>query len=101
VVEEGAVKEVFSEGQTPKLAQARIIDLKGKTLMPGLIDAHVPTLTVCDLVAKEGRDGLDAYSIEKLEIVGYKGLQALEMAYQKGVKIGSGSDIIGLIEFFT
>jgi imidazolonepropionase-like amidohydrolase len=56
---------------------------------------YVPTLTVYGLVTNEGRNGLDAYTIEKLEIVGYKGLEALEIAYQRGVKIGSGSDIIG------
>jgi imidazolonepropionase-like amidohydrolase len=56
---------------------------------------YVPTLTVYDLITKEGRDGLDSYSIEKLELVGYKGLEALELAYRKGAKIGSGSDIIG------
>ncbi len=56
---------------------------------------YVSTVTVYDLVAKEDGDGLDAYSIEKFEMLGYKGLQALSMAYQKRVKIGSGSDIIG------
>ena len=43
--------------------------------------------------------GLDSYSIEKLELVGYKGLEALDLAYRKGAKIGSGSDIIGPFQY--
>ena len=39
VVEEGRIREI-SDGAT-SAAGAREIDLKGKTLMPGLIDAHV------------------------------------------------------------
>jgi len=31
--------------------------------------------------------------------VEYKGLEALELAYRKGVKIGSGSDIIGPYQY--
>ena len=56
---------------------------------------YVPTLATYDVLAKEARAEVDAYTLEKLEIVGHKGLQALELAYRAGVKIGSGSDIIG------
>jgi imidazolonepropionase-like amidohydrolase len=33
--------------------------------------------------------------LEKLEMVRHKAFEALEMAYRAGVKIGSGSDIVG------
>jgi imidazolonepropionase-like amidohydrolase len=56
---------------------------------------YVPTLTTYDVLAKEAREGLDGYTIEKLETVLLKGHEALELAYRAGVKIGSGSDIIG------
>ena len=56
---------------------------------------YVPTLTVYDVLAKEGRGGLDGYTLEKLETVRHKGQRALELAYRAGVKIGSGSDIVG------
>ncbi len=39
VVEDGAIREVGAV--RPRLASARTFDLKGRTLMPGLIDCHV------------------------------------------------------------
>jgi imidazolonepropionase-like amidohydrolase len=59
---------------------------------------YVPTLTVYDVLAREGREGLDAYTLEKLEAVRHKGQRALELAYRAGVKIASGSDIVGLFQ---
>lgn len=56
---------------------------------------YVPTLSTYDVLAKEAREELDGYTIEKLETVLLKGHEALELAYQAGVRIGSGSDIIG------
>lgn len=59
---------------------------------------YVPTLTVYDLLTREGREELDAHTIEKLEIVGHKGIEALELACRAGVSIGSGTDIIGPLQ---
>lgn len=56
---------------------------------------YVPTLTVYGLLIREGRGMLDDYTAEKLEMVGDRGLAALDSAYRAGVRIGSGSDIIG------
>ena len=47
LVEGGTIREV---GKTVSSAKAKIVDLKGKTLMPGLIDAHVHVVAgVADL----------------------------------------------------
>ncbi len=47
LVEGGTIREV---GKAVSSAKARVIDLKGKTLMPGLIDAHVHVVAgVADL----------------------------------------------------
>ena len=56
---------------------------------------YVPTLTCYQVLAKESRGYMTSYMIEKLEAVLDKGLEALEMAYRAGVKICSGSDIVG------
>ena len=58
----------------------------------------VPTLTIYDLMIREAPEELDTYTIEKLEMVGQKGIAALELAYRAGVRIGSGSDIIGPLQ---
>ncbi len=57
---------------------------------------YVPTLCPFDasMIAKESKS-FDARTLEKLELVRYKGREAFEMAYQAGVKIASGSDILG------
>lgn len=44
LIEDGLVKEVSD--RPLKSAAARTIDLKGKTLMPGLIDVHVHTIAI-------------------------------------------------------
>jgi imidazolonepropionase-like amidohydrolase len=44
LVEDGRIKEVSD--QPIKATSARVIDLKGKTLMPGLIDLHVHVIAV-------------------------------------------------------
>jgi imidazolonepropionase-like amidohydrolase len=41
VVSEGTIREVRAHGQGAWTPSGRVIDLRGKTLMPGLIDAHV------------------------------------------------------------
>ena len=41
VVSGSRIEEVLPEGVGRSAATGKVIDLKGKTLMPGLIDAHV------------------------------------------------------------
>ena len=46
----------------------------------------------------ECRNSIDGPTREKLQIVGRAGRHALELAYRAGIKIGSGSDIIGPLQ---
>ena len=41
VVSGGTIMEIHQPGEGGSLPSGRVIDLKGRTLMPGLIDAHV------------------------------------------------------------
>ena len=60
----------------------------------------VPTLTVFQVLTKHGREeGMSAYILEKLKSVMEVGLRSLETAYRAGVKIGSGTDIIGPFQY--
>jgi imidazolonepropionase-like amidohydrolase len=61
---------------------------------------YVPTLTIYDLCARVQNEQLDNRTVEKLRIVGQKGMNALKLAYRAGVKIGSGSDIIGPLQYY-
>jgi imidazolonepropionase-like amidohydrolase len=81
------------------IEHGNLIDAETAQMLKEKNAFYVPTLTVYDLITKEGRDELDAYTIEKLELVRYKGLEALELAYRKGVRIGSGSDIVGPFQY--
>jgi imidazolonepropionase-like amidohydrolase len=48
------------------------------------------------VLAKEGKNqGMDAFTLQKLGEVRKGGLNAVEHAYKAGVKIASGTDIIG------
>jgi imidazolonepropionase-like amidohydrolase len=60
----------------------------------------VPTLTVFDVLAKEGKgSGLDAFILSKLGLVREGMFRALDLAWKAGVKIGSGTDIIGPFQY--
>ncbi len=56
----------------------------------------VPTLVIFDVMTLKGREaGLDEATLNKLKKVSEGCYQALELAYKMGVKIGSGSDLLG------
>lgn len=56
----------------------------------------VPTLATYDAIFRMGSDlGVPANSIRKIGLAKERGLEALEIAHRTGVKIGSGSDLLG------
>jgi imidazolonepropionase-like amidohydrolase len=56
----------------------------------------VPTLTVYEVLSRQGAElGLSQYSIDKIERVKATGEQAVRLAAEAGVRIGSGSDLLG------
>lgn len=60
----------------------------------------VPTLSVIYILAEHGKaEGFDEFMTAKLKQVLPRALEGLECAYQAGVKIGSGSDIIGPFQY--
>ena len=60
----------------------------------------VPTLSVIHILAEEGRNhGLDDFILGKLNQVIPRMMEGLQAAYQAGVRIGSGSDIIGPFQY--
>jgi imidazolonepropionase-like amidohydrolase len=56
---------------------------------------YVPTLSIYDILSNEGAGGLEDFARRKLPQVRDAGARALEHACRAGVRIGSGSDIIG------
>ena len=59
----------------------------------------VPTLTVYDILASQGRSGLASYAQQKLDQVSRAGREAVRIARDVGVRIASGSDIIGPYQY--
>jgi imidazolonepropionase-like amidohydrolase len=56
----------------------------------------VPTLTTYEMLAEEGsRYGVPEASIRKIHVARQRSFEALKLAYQERVKIGSGSDLLG------
>jgi imidazolonepropionase-like amidohydrolase len=73
-----------------------LLDEETAHLMAARGAFFVPTLVTYDLLVERGRSyGLDDYSLEKLALVGRSGRRAVELAHRAGVKIASGSDIVG------
>ena len=78
------------------IEHGNLLDEETAKLMAARGAYFVPTLTVYDLLLAHGREwGLDDASLAKLELVGRQGRRALELAFRAGVKIASGSDIVG------
>lgn len=56
---------------------------------------YVPTLAIYDIFAGEAADTIDDFARRKLHLVHEAGRRALDHACTAGVRIGSGSDILG------
>jgi imidazolonepropionase-like amidohydrolase len=83
------------EAGVRSIEHGNLMDAETAQIMAEKDAFYVPTLTAYDILGKTGGEGLGRYTMEKLAMVGHKGEEALQMAYGAGVKIGSGSDIIG------
>lgn len=66
LVENGLIKE---SGKTVSSASAEIIDLKGKTLMPGLIDAHVHVIAAMADLGANSRLPDEIVTVRSLKIM--------------------------------
>jgi imidazolonepropionase-like amidohydrolase len=90
----GAIQHCVKAG-VRSIEHGNLMDAQTAEVMARRGTYYVPTLAVYDVLANEGRHELDDLALEKLEMVHHAGLEALRHAYEAGVKIGSGSDIIG------
>ncbi len=89
-----AIQNCLAAG-TRSIEHGNLMDAHTAEMMAQERAYYVPTLATYDVLAREAREGLNARTLEKLEMVRHRGQLALELAYQAGVRIGSGSDIIG------
>jgi imidazolonepropionase-like amidohydrolase len=56
----------------------------------------VPTLTTYEMLAEEGAQyGVPEANIRKIKVARERSFEALKLAHQAGVKIASGSDLLG------
>ncbi len=77
------------------IEHGNLLDAETAELMASNEVYYVPTLTTYDVLANEARHELDPPTAAKLEMVHHTAQSAVEHARRAGVKIGSGSDIIG------
>jgi imidazolonepropionase-like amidohydrolase len=90
-----AIQNALTAG-VRSIEHGNLMDEETAGLMAKAGAFYVPTLITYDLLVKGGKSiGLDDYSIEKLALVGQSGRRAVELAHRAGVRIASGSDIVG------
>ncbi|MEJ2170724.1 MAG: amidohydrolase family protein [Desulfobacterales bacterium] len=77
------------------IEHGNLLDDETARLMAEAGTYYVPTLTTYSILANESRAAMPARSLEKLTMVQDQGMRAVEAALRAGVRIGSGSDIIG------
>ncbi|MBN2125697.1 MAG: amidohydrolase family protein [Deltaproteobacteria bacterium] len=93
----GAIRNCLDAG-VRSIEHGNLMDGETAEMLAARGAYYVPTLTVYDLLLRGEGMELDAFTAEKLQIVGNKGREALEMAWRAGARIGSGSDIIGPLQ---
>ena len=82
------------------LEHGNLLDAETARMMAEKGAYLVPTLTVFDILAKEGKgSGLDPFVLSKLAVVREGMFGAVELAWKAGVKIASGTDIIGPFQY--
>jgi len=89
-----AIQQCISAG-VRSIEHGNLMDTETAALMAENGTYYVPTLSAYDVLSNEGRHELDELSAKKLKSVRDVALDALRYAYHEGVRIGSGSDIIG------
>lgn len=61
----------------------------------------VPTIVTYEIISRMGKDlGIPENYVRKINIAREKALDALETAYRAGVKIASGSDLLGPMQIY-
>jgi imidazolonepropionase-like amidohydrolase len=61
----------------------------------------VPTMVTYEMISKLGRDfGVPENNIRKIDQAREKAAESLEIAFKAGVKIGSGSDLLGPMQIY-
>jgi imidazolonepropionase-like amidohydrolase len=83
------------EAGVRSIEHGNLLDEETARRMAGAGAFLVPTLTVYDVIANEGREGLADYAREKLDHVALAGRRSVAIARDAGVSIASGSDIYG------
>ena len=90
-----AIRNALAAG-VRSIEHGNLLDEETAAVMAQKEAFYVPTLITYDLLLKGGKSiGLDEGSLEKLALVGRSGRRAVELAQRAGVKIASGSDIVG------
>ena len=93
-----AVIQSCIEAGVHSIEHGNLMDEKTAEVMAAGPAYYVPTLSAYDILPQMDGAELDDFTAEKLKMVAEKGKHALELAYRAGVKIGSGSDIIGPLQ---
>lgn len=90
-----------AEGGVYSIEHGNFLDRKTADLIRERGSWLVPTLATYDLMARRGDEmGFPGYFMRKMRVVAENTLAALEIAFQAGLKIGSGSDLVGACQPF-
>jgi imidazolonepropionase-like amidohydrolase len=90
-----AVRNAVAAG-VRSIEHGNLIDEATAALLAEAGTYLVPTLSTYELLYRQGAEhGVPAANIEKIRLAHEAGLRALEYAYRAGVRIASGSDLLG------
>jgi len=83
------------------LEHGNLLDEEAAQAMKGAGAFLVPTLVTYEMISKMGKElGIPDNNIRKINIARERGLEALSIAHRAGVKIASGSDLLGPMQVY-
>lgn len=86
IVEDGRIKEIGEELDIPD--DAKIIDVEGKTVIPGMVDAHCHTGILEEAESWEGNDTNEKFDPFTPHLRALDGINPFDIGFQDSLKAG-------------
>jgi len=86
----------FAEAGVKRVEHGNFMDRETAAILKEKGVIYCPTLATYDIMARRGEEfGIPSYFLRKMKIADERALEALSIAVEAGLVIGSGSDMVG------
>lgn len=84
------------EAGVKRIEHGNFMDRRTAEIMKAMDTLYVPTIATYDIMARKGKEfGIPDYFHRKMKVANERAEEALKLAFDVGLTIGSGSDMVG------